>query len=144
MKHIMSQQNYTITNYGIVIPIDNSPQYNHVVKQLISKNKQFYEDLNKDETDFLYELPFQTNQSLHVTYDTESINIITLNGDYREIYATDILILIGNHEEPSLYSAPFKSKEECIRYYKNQFDDLLPKDFDYEGNIGKITYVTWG
>ena len=36
----MSQQNYTITNYGIVIPIDESEQYNYVVKKLISKKQK--------------------------------------------------------------------------------------------------------
>lgn len=140
----MSQQNYTITNYGIVIPIDESEQYNYVIKKLISKNKQFYKNLDKDEFDFLNELQYQDGQSLHVSYDAENIEIITLNGDDREIYATDVLILIGNHNVPTLYSAPFKSKEDCIKHYKKQFGDILPKDFDYENNIGRISYVTWG
>lgn len=140
----MSSQNYTITHYGIIIPIDNSSQYNHVVKQIISKNKQLYEISDEDELDFLYELQFKEKQSFHVSYNAESIKMITLNDDYREIYSTDILILIGNHDIPNLYLAPFKSKEDCIEHYKNQFGDILPKDFDYENNIGKISYVTWG
>lgn len=140
----MSSQNYTITNYGIVIPIDESEQYDYVVKKLISKNKQFYKNLDKDEFDFLNELQYQDGQSLHVSYDAENIEIITLNGDDREIYAIDVLILIGNHNVPTLYFAPFKSKEDCIKHYKKQFGDILPKDFDYENNIGRISYVTWG
>lgn len=140
----MSSQNYTITNYGIVIPIDESEQYDYVVKKLISKNKQFYKNLDKDEFDFLNELQYQDGQSLHVSYDAENIEIITLNGDDREIYAIDVLILIGNHNVPTLYFAPFKSKKDCIKHYKKQFGDILPKDFDYENNIGRISYVTWG
>ena len=140
----MSQKNYTITNYGIVIHIDESEQYNYVVKKLISKNKKFYKDLDEDEFDFLNELQYQAEQSLHVSYDAENIEIITLNGDDREIYAIDVLILIGNHDVPTLYSAPFKSKQDCINHYKKQFGDILPKDFDYENNIGRISYVTWG
>lgn len=31
----MSQQNYTITYYGIAIPINEEPLYQYVLKQLI-------------------------------------------------------------------------------------------------------------
>ena len=55
-----------------------------------------------------------------------------------------IFILFGDHEYPTLYSAPFKSKEDCVNYYKENFGDILPKDFNYENNIGKISYITWG
>ena len=60
----MSQQNYTITNYGIVIPIDESEQYNYVVKKLISKNKKFYKDLDGDEFDY------STKPNNHYMYHT--------------------------------------------------------------------------
>lgn len=138
----MSSQNYTITHYGIIIPIDDSKLYNHVIKQLISKNKQLYKISDEDELDFLYELQFKEEQSFHISYNAENIEIITLNDDDREIYAIDVLILIGNHDVPTLYSAPFKSKQDCINHYKKQFGDILPKDFDYENNIGRISYVT--
>lgn len=140
----MSQQNYTITYYGIAIPIDDSEQYNYIVEQLISKNKQFYKDLDEDDFNFLQELQFQEEQSLHVSYDAEDIEVITLKGDYKPLYVEDILILVGDHKIPNLYSSPFKSKQDCINHYKKQFGDILPKDFDYESNIGKISYITWG
>lgn len=134
----MSQQNYAITYYGILIPIDGSKLYTHVLKQLASKYLGYYQEAN-DELDFLNELDFT-----HTSYEAEDIGINTLAGEYRKIYANDILILIGDHEYPNLYSAPFKSKEDCIEYYKKQFGDILPTDFNYENNIGKISYVTWG
>ena len=115
-----------------------------LLKNLFQKNKKFYKDLDEDEFDFLNELQYQAEQSLHVSYDAENIEIITLNGDDREIYAIDVLILIGNHDVPTLYSAPFKSKQDCINHYKKQFGDILPKDFDYENNISRISYVNWG
>ena len=134
----MSQSKYTITHYGIAIPINGSKLYEHVLKQLASKYLGYYQEAN-DELDFLDMLDF-TN----VSYEAEDIGIITLAGEYKEIYTNDILILIGDHEYPNLYSAPFKSKEDCIQFYKQQFGDILPKDFNYENNIGKISYVTWG
>lgn len=134
----MSQSNYTITYYGIAIPIDGSELYTHVLKQLASKYLGYYQEAN-DELDFLDTLDF-TN----VSYEAEDIGIITLAGEYKDIYTNDILILIGEHEYPNLYSAPFKSKEDCITYYKEKFGDILLTDFNYENNIGKISYVTWG
>ena len=134
----MSQSNYTITHYGLAIPIDGSELYTHVLKQLASKYLGYYQEAN-DELDFLDTLDF-TN----VSYEAENIGIITLAGEYKDIYTNDILILIGEHEYPNLYSAPFKSKEDCITYYKEKFGDILPTDFNYENNIGKISYVTWG
>ena len=135
----MSQSNYTITYYGIAIPIDSSELYTHVLKQLASKYPEYYQEVYEDELDFLNIFDF-TN----VSYEAEDIGIITLAGEYKDIYTNNILILIGDHEYPNLYSSPFKSKKDCINHYKKQFGDILPKDFNYENNIGKISYVTWG
>ena len=135
----MSQQNYSITYYGIAIPIDNSRLYKHVLKQLISKHSQLYQECQKDELTFLTELQFT-----YVPYDAEDIGFISLNNEYEPFYNKKIFILFGDHEYPTLYSAPFKSKEDCVNYYKENFGDILPTDFDYENNIGKISYVNWG
>jgi hypothetical protein len=135
----MSQQNYTITYYGIAIPINEEPLYKHILKQLMSKHHDLYLKCYQDEFDFLNKLPF-TN----ISYQAEDIEVITLTGNYKPIYVDDILILVGDHDTPNIYSAPFKSKQACIKHYKKQFGDILPKDFDYENNIGKISYITWG
>lgn len=140
----MSQQNYTITYYGIAIPINEEPLYQYVLKQLISKNHDLYLDCDQDDLVFVSQLQFQENKFIHYPYEPEDIQVITLASDYEPIYVDDILILFGDHDAPNLYSAPFKSKEDCINHYKKQFSDILPKDFDYENNIGKISYVTWG
>ena len=140
----MSQQNYTSTYYGIAIPMNEEPLYQHILKQLISKHNDFYLECDQDDIVFISQLQFQEEKSLHYPYDPEDINVITLAGDYKPIYVDDVLILIGNHTFPNLYSAPFTSKEACIKHYKKKFGDILPKDFDYENNIGKISYLTWG
>lgn len=135
----MSQQNYAITYYGIPIPIENSKLYQHVLKKLISKHSQLYQECQKDELTFLTELQFT-----YVPYDAEDIGFISLDNEYEPFYNKKIFILFGDHEYPTLYSAPFKSKEDCVNYYKENFRDILPKDFNYENNIGKISYITWG
>ena len=114
------------------------------LKKLISKNHDLYLDCDQDDLVFVSQLQFQENESIHYPYEPEDIQVITLAGDYEPIYVDDILILFGNHDVPTLYSSPFKSKEDCINHYKKQFGDILPKDFNYENNIGRISYVTWG
>ncbi len=135
----MSQHIYPTYYYGIPIPIDNSELYQHVLKKLISKHSQLYQECQKDELTFLTELQFT-----YVPYDAEDIGFISLDNEYEPFYNKKIFILFGDHEYPTLYSAPFKSKEDCVNYYKENFGDILPKDFNYENNIGKISYITWG
>lgn len=137
----MSMHNYAIFYYGLAIQLDGSEQYDYIMKQLASKYKDLYE--NNDEYDFLDNLQYQENDSLVLVTDAEDPEIINLKGNYRTL-PEDFLILIGDHKVPTLYSSPFTSKEDCINQYKQQFGDILPKDFDYENNIGRISYITWG
>ena len=137
----MSMHNYAITYYGLAIPTDGSEQYNYIIKQLASKYKDLYE--NNDEYGFLSDVQYQENDSLVLVTDAEDPEIINLKGNYKSL-PEDFLVLIGDHSVPTLYSSPFKSKEDCVNLYKEQFGDILPKDFDYENNIGRISYITWG
>ena len=137
----MSMHNYAITHYGLAIPTDGSEQYNYIIKQLASKYKDLYE--NNDEYDFLDHVREQEITSLELVTEAEDSEIINLNGNYKSL-PEDFLILIGDHKVPTLYSSPFKSKEDCIKQYKKEFGDILPEDFDYENNIGRISYITWG
>ena len=139
----MSSQNYAVVTYGIIIPMDNSNLYQHVIEQLISKHQNLYQDCNKEELDFLFELQATDNQYT-IAQDVEDLCFVTLAGCYESIYSDDVLILMGYHDTPTLYSSPFKSKEDCINRYKQQFGDLLPTNFDYENNIGGISYVVYG
>lgn len=86
---------------------------------------------------------YKENDSIVLVNDAEDPEIINLKGNYRSL-PEDFLVFIGDHKVPTLYSSPFKSKEDCINHYKKQFGDILPKNFDYESNIGKISYITWG
>lgn len=137
----MSMHNYAITYYGLTITLDGTDQHNYIIKQLASKYKDLYK--NDDEYEFLNNIQYQENDSIVLVTDAEDPEIINLKGNYRSL-PEDFLILIGDHDVPTLYSSPFKSKENCINQYKKQFGDILPKDFDYENNIGKISYITWG
>lgn len=137
----MSMHNYAISYYGLTILLDGSPQHDYILKQLASKYKDLYE--NNDEYDFLDNVQYQENDSLVLVTDAEDPEIINLKGNYRNL-PEDFLILIGDHSVPTLYSSPFKSKEDCVNHYKQLFGDILPEDFNYENNIGKISYITWG
>lgn len=132
---------YAITYYGIAIPLDGSEQYDYIIKRLASKYKELYKD--NDEYNFLDSVQYEEYESLVLTTNAEESEIINLNGNYKSL-PEDFLILIGDHSVPNLYSTPFKSKDDCINHYKQKFSDILPDDFDYENNIGKITYIIWG
>ena len=137
----MSMHSYAITYYGITIPLDGSEQYDYIIKKLASKYKELYKD--NDEYNFLDSVQYEEYESLVLTTNAEESEIINLNGNYKYL-PEDFLILIGDHSVPNLYSTPFKSKEDCINHYKQKFGDILPDNFDYENNIGKITYISWG
>lgn len=137
----MPYKNYISSYYGIAIPLDGSEQHEYVLKKLASKYKNLYKN-GYDEQDFLCELKKHYNQAFDLAYESEGLQILTLNGEFKHLH-NDSLILAGKHTLPNIYSAPFKSKNESINHYKKQFDDILPKDFDYENRIGQISYINW-
>lgn len=111
--------NYAIINYGIAIPMDNSELYQYVLERLISKNQDLYETVcKKNIDDFLVELSLQPHRDIDVSFDVEGVEFTNLDKDYKSIYVDNILILVGDHEAPTLYSTPFKSKEDCIEHYE--------------------------
>ena len=138
----MSMHNYAITYYGLTIPLDGSEQHNNIIKNLASKYKDLYNN-DCDEYEFLDTVQYQEYESLALVTEAEDSDITNLNGGCRSL-PEDFLVLIGDHSVPTLYSSPFKSKEDCVNHYKQKFGDILPDDFDYENNIGQITYITWG
>ena len=123
----MSHQTHTTNTYGIIIPSD-SKNYTYILDRLIEKHPDYFND-GQDEFEHLYYIN-----------DIERINGSFLSKTGSKV---NVLILHGNHAKPTLVTSPFKSNEECINHYKNQFTNILPTDFDYESNIGKIYVKAW-
>lgn len=129
--------------YGIPIPIDNSELYQYVLKQLISKYKKSYTfECQDDIDDFLMDMSLEADESIDISFGIQNIEFTNLNNEFKPINSESILILSGDHKTPNLYSTPFESKKECIEFYKQEFSNILPKNFDYENNIGTILYVS--
>lgn len=129
--------------YGIPIPIDNSELYQYVLKQLISKYKKSYTfECQDDIDDFLMDMSLEADESIDISFGIQNIEFTNLNNEFKPINSKSILILSGDHKTSNLYSTPFESKKECIEFYKQEFSNILPKNFDYENNIGTILYVS--
>lgn len=138
----MSNQTHITNTYGIMIP-SYSETYTYVLDRLMEKHPDYFND-GQDEFEHLYYIndiePNITHENNVVTTKIEKID-----GSYNSTVGSNanILILHGNHAKPTLVTSPFKSNDECIKHYKNQFGDILPTDFDYERNIGKIHVKAW-
>ena len=138
----MSNSAHTLNTYGIIIPSDFKT-YNYVLEKLKTLHPDYFND-GEDEFEQLYYInDIEPNISYHhnvVIYEIESLK------DKENLIISDLtglLVLHGDHPKPTLVTSPFKSNEECIEHYRNQFNDILPKDFNYENNIGKISYIAW-
>ena len=138
----MSNQTHITNTYGIIIPSD-SENYTYVLDRLIEKHPDYFND-GQDEFEHLYYIndiePNITHEHNVISLDIERINGSFLSRTGSNV---NVLILHGKHEKPTLVTSPFKSNDECINHYKNQFDNILPTDFDYERNIGKIYVKAW-
>ena len=139
----MSRCEYTVDTYGIALP-SHSKEYEYVLQKLKTLHPDYFNDGESEFEHLYYIHDIEPNISHHHNinvYELENIN------NFESITVSDahpILVLHGNHEKPTLISSPFKSKEDCVNHYKQLFGDILPEDFDYKNNIGKITYITWG
>lgn len=138
----MSRYNYTVDTYGIAIP-SNYREYNYILDKLKEKHPDYFND-GQDEFEHLYYVndiePNISHAHNVYVYELESID------GFEKITMSDtqpIIILHGDHEKPTLLTSPFKSNDECINHYKNQFGNLLPDDFNYENTIGKIYIKAW-
>ena len=138
----MSNQTHITNTYGIIIPSD-SENYTYVLDRLMEKHPDYFND-GQDEFEHLYYIndiePNITHEHNVISLDIERINGSFLSRTGSNV---NVLILHGKHEKPTLVVSPFKSNDECINHYKNQFDNILPTDFNYERNIGKIYVKAW-
>lgn len=138
----MSRYKYTVNTYGIAIPSDYR-EYYYILDKLKEKHPDYFND-GQDKFEHLYYIndiePNISHEHNVNVYELESIDgleKITISD------ITGLLVLHGNHEKPTLVTSPFKSNQECINHYKNQFGNILPDDFDYENTIGKIHIEAW-
>ena len=129
--------------YGITIPINESQESQYVPNQIISKYKDIYDDCGQELTEFLNYLKYDNDMLIFFDYHVNDAEIITIDGALNTLYDDKLLIFAGDHDIPNLYTSPFTSKEDCINYYKKEFGDILPKNFKYAENLGKLTYITF-
>lgn len=139
----MSQRNYSVNLYGIVI-LPESTVFDKIVEKLAVKFKDVYEKVGEDAIDFVNELSEINELSISFVSEVEDLSLFNLNEENNEWWAEQALLLLGEYNRPNLYSSPFSSKEECADFHKKKFGDILPQDFDYMANIGEISYVIWG
>lgn len=138
----MSKSTHTINTYGILIQSD-SGTYQYILEKLKEKHPDYFND-DQDEFEHLYYIN-DIEPNLNHEHNISQVEIEKINGDIIFKVGTNVslLILNGDHAKPTLVTSPFKSNDECINHYKNQFNDILPEDFDYEENIGKIYVKAW-
>lgn len=128
--------------YGITIPINESQESQYVLNHLISKYKDIYDNCGQELTEFLNYLKYDNDMLIFFDYHVNDAELITIDGALKTLYDDELLILAGDHDIPNLYTTAFASKEDCLNYYKKEFGDILPKNFKYAENLGKLTYIT--
>ena len=138
----MSKSTHTINTYGILIQSD-SGTYEYILEKLKEKHPDYFND-GQNEFEHLYYIN-DIEPNLNHEHNVMTLEIENIKGFYKSRTGvnTSLLILNGDHEKPTLVTSPFKTNEECIQYYKNQFKDILPNNFNYEENIGKIYVKAW-
>lgn len=144
----MSMTRYAVNEIGILI---NPDSYDFVY--LCNKLRKLAPELNYIENDieFIYEIKdinIDYKINIDVIYIEDSpindIDIYTLKEDLKTYHFEDVIVLQGQHRFPTLTQSPFRSKYDCINHYKEIYGELLPEDFDYENNIGEISYSLFG
>lgn len=95
-----------------------------------------YPELNI--TDLLCEEPLEYQVQLYTEDEGISSYFTPING--KTIKTTEMIVVYAD-KEPSMYQAPYKTKDEFIQSMKNILDKIgftqcLPEDFDYESHIG--------
>ena len=135
----MAMRNYAQVEYGMLIP-EKTETFKTICKNLRKLHPELkeYEDdlvlLNIVESDYI-------DYNIEVIYtEGNDTDIHTLANEYDTYNDNNYVALKGLHREPSLTSSPFDSKEDCIEHYKEIYDKILPENYSYEDNIGKITF----
>lgn len=138
----MSTCKYIVNTYGIAIT-SHSKQYESILEKLKEKHPDYFND-GQDEFEHLYYInDIEPNISHH--HNVNIYKIETIDGQ-KSASISDVnalLVLHGDHDKPTLITSPFKSNQECIDYYKKQFGNILPDDFNYENTIAKIHIEAW-
>lgn len=138
----MSICEYTVDTYGITLP-SHSKEYEYVLQKLKTLHPDYFNDGESEFEHLYYIHDIEPNISHHHNidvYELENFN------NFESITVSDahpIIVLHGDHEKPTLVKSPFKSNQECVNHYKNQFGNILPNDFNYENAIAKIHIEAW-
>lgn len=82
-----------------------------------------------------------SHRGVDILTDVEDIQFTNLDGVTTRLDSYVYLVFNTSHEVPTMVSSPFTSKRACVRYYKELFSDLLPKDFPYEQYLGTFSYL---
>lgn len=97
-------------------------------------------------TDLLCEEPLEYNVDLYIEDEEVSSHFTPLDG--KPIKTTEMIVVYSD-KEPSMYQAPYNTKEEFIQSIKDILDKIgftqcLPDDFDYEAHIGTFDTCVHG
>lgn len=114
-----------------------------------AKSSKIYKHINFSNPDFeiqdiFYEMPLEA--------EAQFINYNGPNDENISSYFTAInkttahpvkMICVWSKESPSMYDAPYKTKEEFIQAMKDQLEEIgflqiLPPNFDFESHIGEF------
>lgn len=127
-------ENYPIEKYGVhvkdvsVIKLDTLSEYVH--------------DGEFDSSSFAFDydgLSFDRD-------DTESEHLLYLYGnDQEHLYHSDCTgVVLPLSKWPSLTEAVYSSVDEMVEELRENYKDILPKDFDYANNICYAQLVIFG
>ena len=127
-------ENYPIEVYGVhvkdvsIIKLDTLSEYVH--------------DGEFDNSSFAFDydgLSFDRD-------DTESEHLLYLYGnDQAHLYHSDCTgIVLPLSKWPSLTEAVYSSVDEMVEELRENYKDILPKDFDYANNICYAQLVIFG
>lgn len=138
----MFKDDYVVTYFGIVIP-ESDKNFMKVAKALSSKYDQVDKDFKDNEVfSYLDDLRYLVKKVNFLTR-VNRLQKVDLTKRKEEFEEQAVLFLLGEHDEPSLIFSPFSSKENCIAYYRETFNDVLPHDFDYERYIATASFVDY-
>lgn len=138
----MSRYKYTVNTYGIALP-SHSKEYEYVLEKLKTLHPDYFNDGESKFEHLYYINDIEPDISHHHNVIIYQIETLKDNKNITISDLTGLLVLHGDHEKPTLVTSPFKSTDECINHYKNQFGNILPDDFNYESTIAKIHIEAW-
>ena len=105
-------------------------------------NERFIKSAASDKNDCFYAQLYDDDPF----YDTASMYHMNDINDWHE--DLEMPFILVDAEKPLLTKNVlegkfYKSKEELIHEFRDKLAKYLPKDFDYEGNIGDVEYAVF-